>query len=346
MHLSEYAYTIPSELVAQQPQDSRSASRLLCLDQYSGQLQHRRFADLSRLLVPGDLLIFNDTRVLPARLYGQKSTGGKLELLIEKIIDYESALAHIKSNHPLKIGAHFIIESAIPAELVARERDLFKIKFTSKQSVYELLMSYGHVPLPTYIKREDTEEDRQRYQTVYAKHDGAVAAPTAGLHFDERLLQQLQEHGVEFAYVTLHVGAGTFQPVRAQQIEQHQMHSEVCMISSDVCDKIGQAKQRGNKVIAVGTTTVRCLETAAKSGSLQPFSGETDLFIYPGYRFKVNDGLITNFHLPESSLLMLVSAFAGHAAVMQAYEVAIAEKYRFFSYGDAMLIMDFSCATK
>ena len=332
----DFDYFLPEELIAQYPLDERTASRLLHVG--SNCLVDRQFTDLLKLVHKGDLLVFNNTRVIPARLFGTKATGGKIEVLVERILDKHRLLAHIRSSKSPKPGAKLVLESVIDATMTARHGALFELEFSSDRSVIELLEAHGHMPLPPYIERADELSDQSRYQTVYAEHAGAVAAPTAGLHFDEAMLEALRLKGVEFAYVTLHVGAGTFQPVRVDSIEDHHMHAEYVDVSQAVVDQVAATRARGGRVIAVGTTAVRSLESAATSGQLQPMQADTEIFIYPGYEFKVIDALITNFHLPQSTLLMLVSALAGHQHMMSAYRHAVEEKYRFFSYGDAMFI--------
>lgn len=338
MKKHEFYFELPDELIAQSPPQQRGASRLLVLDGGSGGIQDQQFADLPTLLRPGDLLVFNDTRVIPARLFGHKESGGRVELLVERVLDQHRVLAHVRASKSPKPGTRLVLEGGVQAQMVARHDDLFELRFDDERSVMEVLEAHGHLPLPPYIERAADEHDDERYQTVYAKHKGSVAAPTAGLHFDDALLAQLADHGVEFAYVTLHVGAGTFRPVRTDDIREHQMHSEYLEVSQRTCDAIAATHARGGRVIAVGTTSVRSLETAARTGQLQPYAGDTDIFIYPGYQFKVIDALITNFHLPESTLLMLVSALAGREHIMTAYQHAVSQRYRFFSYGDAMLI--------
>lgn len=324
----------------------RSASRLLSVDKGSGALSHSYFHNIVDLLNENDLLVFNNTRVIPARLYGQKTSGGKLEILIERMRSDSFAIVQIRSSKSPKPGAqlHLLghesdtVSSDPQIEVIGREGDFYLVKSVEGFQLAELIEEFGHMPLPPYIQREDTLEDLERYQTVYSEAPGAVAAPTAGLHFDEALLAALQAKGVKFSFLTLHVGAGTFQPVRVDNIKDHKMHYERIELSQDVCAAVLACKNRGGRVIAVGTTTVRSLETAALSGQLAPFSGETDIFIYPGFKFQVVDALITNFHLPESTLLMLVSAFASKEVIMNAYAEAIHERYRFFSYGDAMFL--------
>ena len=336
MRLSDFHFDLPEHLIAHHPLTERRASRLLHLEGPSGQVEHRRFVDLLELLRPGDLMVFNNTRVIPARLYGRKETGGQLEILVERVLDAQRVMAHVRASKSPKVGSRIITEGGAVAVMVARHDALFELAFD--EDVLALLERVGHMPLPPYIERADEPADRERYQTVYAQKAGAVAAPTAGLHFDQDMLQAITDMGVERAEVTLHVGAGTFQPVRVDRIEDHQMHSEWLEVSEAVVEAVKACKARGGRVIAVGTTSVRSLETAARDGELKPFSGDTDIFIYPGRPFNVVDALVTNFHLPESTLLMLVSAFAGYAQTMAAYRAAVAEQYRFFSYGDAMFI--------
>lgn len=341
MKVSDFSFNLPDELIARYPQAERSASRMLDVDAESGKVEHRQFTDITSLLQAGDLLVFNDTRVIPARLLGQKTSGGKVEVLVERVLDDHRVLAHVRANRAPKAGVRFRLENAFEAEVLGRDGALFELHFDSDESVLALLEAYGHMPLPPYIDRPDEHSDRERYQTVYNKKPGAVAAPTAGLHFDEKTLQALADKGVRFAYVTLHVGAGTFQPVRVDSIEEHIMHSEYAEVPQQTIDAIEETKNAGGKVVAVGTTSVRSLESMAKASSantLSPFFAETDIFIYPGYQFAVVDAMITNFHLPESTLLMLVSAFASRDIIMDAYDQAIKNEYRFFSYGDAMFL--------
>ncbi|QTP56336.1 tRNA preQ1(34) S-adenosylmethionine ribosyltransferase-isomerase QueA [Billgrantia sulfidoxydans] len=341
MQRADFHYELPEELIARYPSERRSDCRLLCVNGESGELAHRRFTDLLDLLEPGDLLVFNDTRVIPARLHGHKASGGKVEMLLERPLDAHRGLAHLRSSKSPKPGTELIFEGDVRAVVEGRREALFELRFLGETPLIELLERHGHMPLPPYIDRADELADRDRYQTVYARRDGAVAAPTAGLHFDEPLLERLAAKGVESAFVTLHVGAGTFQPVRADDIREHQMHSEWIEVNEAACAKVRAAQAAGRRVIAVGTTSVRCLESAcAKSadGEIAPFSGETDIFIYPGYEWRCVEALITNFHLPESTLLMLVASFAGYATTMAAYRDAVAERYAFFSYGDAMFL--------
>ncbi len=338
MQTRDFHFDLPEELIADRPLECRSASRLLCLDGASGEIADGHFTDLAELLQSGDLLVLNDTRVIPARLHGQKATGGRVEVLVERITGEREALVHLRANKTPKVGARLALEGDIEAEVVDREGALFRLRFAGDAPLLELLERHGHMPLPPYIQRPDAAEDRERYQTVFATRPGAVAAPTASLHFDEALFARLAQRGVETARLTLHVGAGTFQPVRSDDITEHHMHSEWLEVPQGVCRAVARTRERGGRVVAVGTTVVRALETAARTGALEPFVGETDIFIYPGYRFRVVDALITNFHLPESTLIMLVSAFAGRERVLAAYRHAVAERYRFFSYGDAMFI--------
>lgn len=336
MQVSDFYFELPESLIARHPLSERRASRLLVLDGPSGAINHQQFSDLLDYLRPEDLMIFNDTRVIPARLFGQKASGGKLEILVERVLDEFRVLAHVRSSKSPKPGAVIHIEGGGEAEMLARHDALFELRFA--EPVLGLLEQVGHMPLPPYIDRPDEEEDRERYQTVYARNAGAVAAPTAGLHFDEAMLQAIREKGIETEFVTLHVGAGTFQPVRVDRIEDHHMHREWLQVSQAVVDAVERCKGRGGRVIAVGTTSVRSLESAARDGQLKAFSGDTDIFLYPGKPFHVVDALVTNFHLPESTLLMLVSAFAGYPETMAAYAAAVEQNYRFFSYGDAMFI--------
>ncbi|VAW59507.1 S-adenosylmethionine:tRNA ribosyltransferase-isomerase [hydrothermal vent metagenome] len=336
MQTADFDFHLPQELIAQTPLEQRTASRLLRVR--GAEISDHQFSNLSDFLHPNDLLVFNNTKVIPARLHGQKETGGKLEVLVERVLDDHHLLAHVRASKSPKAGARLILEQFIQATMLERVGDLFKLRFEGESNVFDLLEQYGHIPLPPYIAREDDTTDKARYQTVYAKHAGAVAAPTAGLHFDQPMLDLLGAKGVKSAYVTLHVGAGTFQPVRVDKIENHHMHAEYIDVEQSVVEQIAQTKASGGRVIAVGTTAVRSLESAALHGALAEFHGDSQIFIYPGYEFKVVDAMLTNFHLPQSTLLMLVSAFSGHKIIMDAYHHAVAEKYRFFSYGDAMFL--------
>ncbi len=337
MKTSDFQYHLPKELIAQFPTQARTDSRLLVVDRNEG-LADKRFPDIEQYFNPGDLLVMNNTRVIPARLFGRKSTGGQVEVLIERVLNEHDVLAQVRASKSPKVNSVLKFENNIQATVMGREDSFFNLKFDTAESVISILDNIGHIPLPPYIERSDQETDFERYQTVYADQPGAVAAPTAGLHFDDDLLERLKRKGINTAYVTLHVGAGTFQPVRVDSIDDHVMHHEWINVPQALVEKINQTKLAGHRVIAVGTTTVRSLETAALAGTLKPFSGDTNIFITPGFEFKVIDALITNFHLPESTLLMLVSALAGHKPMMQAYRHAVEQKYRFFSYGDAMLI--------
>ena len=336
MNLSDFDYDLPPERIALTPLEKRSHSRLMVLERASGKISHQHFYDLVNFVSPGDLLVFNDSRVIPARLLGRKQTGGKVEILIERILAPDQVLAHVKASH-IKPGQQIFLDEQTFFTVLSHER-LYQLQLTSPYSLAEVLDQWGHIPLPPYIARPDNPADRERYQTVYAKHEGSVAAPTAGLHFDEEILSALKEKGVAFAYVTLHVGAGTFQPVKVENIYDHVMHSELIYLPQATVDAIQATKARGGRVISVGTTATRTLESVAKMGPLHEYLGETDIFIYPGFEFKVIDAMITNFHLPKSSLLMLVAAFAGYDLMRKAYDLAVQEHYRFFSYGDAMLI--------
>lgn len=337
--LAQFDYQLPEELIAQFPLKERSDSRLMVLERASGQISHYQVKDLPQFVNPGDLMVFNNSRVMAARLYGQKPTGAKIEFLVERVLNEKTFLSHVRANKTLKIGQKIHFENGAVCEIVAREHDLFKCEIISATSILKLMDEIGHIPLPPYMTREDSEFDKERYQTVYAKDLGSAAAPTAGLHFTETLLEELHTKGVKNTFVTLHVGAGTFQPVRSERIKDHVMHEEWLTVSKDVVEQVAQAKCAHKRIIAVGTTSVRSLETAALSGQLKPYTGESDLFLYPGKRFNVVDSLFTNFHLPKSTLLMLVCAFAGTELMLKAYETAVKERYRFFSYGDAMLIL-------
>lgn len=337
MRTSDFDYELPEELIAQRPLAQRSASRLLYVPP-EGDFEDRFFSELPALLRAGDLLVFNNTRVFPARVFGRKATGGRIELLVERVLGDRQALVHIRASKSPKAGTVLELPDEVQVCVEERQGELFKVSFECKETLLDYLERVGHMPLPPYIVREDEAQDSERYQTVYAQRTGAVAAPTAGLHFDDALLNILRERGIEQAFVTLHVGAGTFQPVRAEKIQDHYMHAEQFEVSEEVCRRIAETRARDGRVIAVGTTVVRSLETAAAGGELQPFKGETNLFITPGYRFRCIDALITNFHLPRSSLLMLVCAFGGYERIIRAYRYAVWRRYRFFSYGDAMLI--------
>ena len=340
MQRSDFHFDLPPHLIAQYPAE-RGTDRLLVLDGATGLWEDHLFPELPEWLHAGDLLVFNDTRVIPARLLGRKQSGGRVEIFIERIFDRSRVLALIRGGKSLAPGAQLTLDQGITVEVLQRQdrqNTLFELCFHDTRPVTAILDDIGHIPLPPYIQRPDEALDRKRYQTVYARRPGAVAAPTAGLHFDDALLAQLIQRGVAIAYVTLHVGIGTFQPIRVDPIADHQMHSEWMEVSEDTVAAIHATRARGQRVVAVGTTSVRALESASRTGQLLPFRGETDIFLYPGYRFRTVDALITNFHVPESSLLMLVCAFAGWERVMAAYRHAVTAGYRFLSYGDAMFI--------
>ena len=335
--LADFDYQLPASLIAQYPAIERTASRLLHLDR-AGQMKDRQFSDIVDLLKPNDLLVFNDTKVIKARLFGVKDTGGRVEMLVERILGVHEALAHVKASKSPKPSSKIFLAGKAGATVLGREANLFHLRF--ERPVLEILDEHGHVPLPPYIEHEDQAQDAQRYQTVYAKHPGAVAAPTAGLHFDENILARLAKQGVAQAFVTLHVGAGTFQPVRDNDLSQHQMHSEWYTVPHDTVQAIKRARAAGGRVVAVGTTSVRALESTALAcgGEFAASTGDTQLFITPGYAWQVVDAMVTNFHLPQSTLLMLVAAFIGYDPMKRAYEHAITHQYRFFSYGDAMFL--------
>jgi S-adenosylmethionine:tRNA ribosyltransferase-isomerase len=338
MRRQDFHFDLPPELIAQHPAAERGGSRLLLLDGADGGARRDlAFRELPGLLRRGDLLVFNDTRVIPARLFGHKDSGGQVEVLVERIVGEERVLAHVRASKAPKPGTWLTLEGALEVEMLGRAGDLFELRFHGP--VLPLLKRHGRMPLPPYIERDAAQQDGERYQTVYARREGAVAAPTAGLHFDDAMLAQLAAQGIERAFVTLHVGAGTFQPVRVDDIRDHVMHHEYLEVPAATCAAIHATRARGGRVVAVGTTVVRSLESAARGGALAPFAGETDIFIHPGYEFRVVDALLTNFHLPESTLLMLVCAFAGYDNVMAAYRHAVEQRYRFFSYGDAMFVL-------
>jgi S-adenosylmethionine:tRNA ribosyltransferase-isomerase len=343
LRVADFSFDLPEELIARYPKPDRTSSRLMSVEGNSGEILDLGFTDIVDQFNAGDLLIFNNTRVIPARMFGQKESGGKIEVLVERIIDDKRFLAHVRASKALKVGNQITLEEKVSATMLGRHGALFEIEIQGDQSVLSMLEEIGHMPLPPYIDRPDEDSDRERYQTVYNEKPGAVAAPTAGLHFDENLLDKMKVKGIEFAFITLHVGAGTFQPVKVDEIADHVMHSEYVEVSNEVVQQIAKTKAKGGRVIAVGTTSVRSIESAAKVAKekqlpLAEFYGDTDIFITPGYKFQVIDALITNFHLSESTLLMLVSAFSGYEHMMKAYQHAVKEKYRFFSYGDAMLL--------
>jgi S-adenosylmethionine:tRNA ribosyltransferase-isomerase len=336
MQLSDFNFELPAELIAQNPPENRTDSRLL-VPQSSDVFSEVEFSQIGTFLQAGDLLVMNDTKVIPARLFGVKETGGKVEIMIERLLSKQSARVMIRASRAPKINSLIILDNSETARILEKEAGFYILEF-SGESLLDLLDKVGHIPLPPYINRTDEPSDLSRYQTVYAEQSGAVAAPTAGLHFDENLLKSLEEQGIDHCFVTLHVGAGTFQPVKVDDIKTHKMHREVFEISQNTVDKIKQTKAQGGRIVAVGTTSVRTLESVVKQGELKAQSGETDIFIYPGFKFQVVDKLITNFHLPKSSLLMLVGAFMGKDKMFELYQYAIEKKYRFFSYGDAMLL--------
>jgi len=343
MNVSDFDFELPDGLIANYPEPNRTDSRLLALDGCDGTIKDGFFTDILALLKPNDLLVFNDTKVVPARLFGKKETGGKLEILFERRLDDITFLAHVRSSKSPKEGSKILLEEGLELTMKGRQGALFILQISkgNKQpgfNVFTLLEKLGHIPLPPYIERSDEELDQSRYQTVYAQNPGAAAAPTAGLHFDDNIIDSLKKKGVNTTFVTLHVGAGTFQPVKVEQIKDHVMHSEWIHVKEETVKAIEVTKKLGGRVVCVGTTSLRSLESASQSGQIKPFIGDTDIFIFPGYKFKTVDALITNFHLPKSTLLMLVSAFSGKDHVMSAYAHAIKEKYRFFSYGDAMFL--------
>ena len=338
MKKSDFHFDLPPELIAQAPLPDRSDSRLLLVPPGDAPFQDRQFLELPDLLQAGDLLIFNDTRVIPARLYGKKQTGGQVEILIERLLPDQCVRAQVGASKSPKAGSAITLTDGTLLTVLGREEEFYRLRFDTEEPVETVLNRLGKMPLPPYIRRDADADDDTRYQTVFARHAGAVAAPTAGLHFDEAVLTQLQAKGVQIGHITLHVGAGTFQPMRAENLKDHVMHSEWLNVGAELCAQIAATKARGGRVIAVGTTVLRALETAIVDGTVKPFAGDTQIFIFPGYRIRSIDALITNFHLPESTLLMLVSAFAGKDRIFAAYRHAVARQYRFFSYGDAMLL--------
>ncbi len=338
MRLSDFDYILPPELIAQAPATARSASRLLHLDGATGRLDDHRFTDILDLLHPGDLLVLNDTRVIKARLTGRKASGGRIEVLIERVLAGDHAYAQVRASHAPHPGSVLLLGDGVEATVIGRHDDLYELRFSGNAGVFDLLERHGALPLPPYITHAPDAGDEVRYQTVYAATPGAVAAPTAGLHFDAALLDALRARGITVAMLTLHVGAGTFQPVRVQNLAGHRMHSEWYSLPQATVDALRATRAAGGRIVAVGTTSLRALESAAAAGDIVAGAGETSLFVMPGYRFRIVDRLITNFHLPKSTLLMLVSAFGGMEHIRRAYQHAIAQRYRFFSYGDAMLI--------
>lgn len=339
MKKSDFHFDLPAELIAQAPLEERSASRLLVLNAVAKSVSDRHLRELPGLLRAGDLLVFNDTRVLPARLFGRKASGGAVEILVERVTGTHDATVQLGVSKKPKEGSAIELADGSLARVLGRDGEFFRLRFETAEPLEKVLLRLGRMPLPPYITREPGDDDSERYQTVFAREPGAVAAPTAGLHFDEALLAQLAAAGIGSAHITLHVGAGTFQPMRAEKLEDHVMHREWLNVGAELVEKIRRTRENGGRVIAVGTTVVRALESATRDGVLEPFAGETQIFIFPGYRFSSVDGLLTNFHLPESTLLMLVSAFAGKDFILEAYRHAVAQRYRFFSYGDAMLIL-------
>ena len=338
MKKSDFIYSLPAELIAQKPLSDRQASRLLCLNRATGQIEDKQFSDFINLIDQNDLLVFNDTRVIPARLFGKKQSGGKVEILIERNLDAHRAIAHVRASKTPKAGSLIRLDQGYYCEVLGREDDLFVLEFKGDTPLMQLLEHIGHIPLPPYIMREDTVADRTRYQTVFARESGAVAAPTAGLHFDLSMMDSIKAKEIQTAFVTLHVGSGTFQPVRVENLSEHKMHKEYFVVPPPTVEAVRQTRKAGGRVIAIGTTSVRALESASKSGQIESGFGDTDLFITPGYHFKSVDAMLTNFHVSESTLLMLVAAFAGHDDIKLSYQHAIEQSYRFFSYGDAMFV--------
>ena len=335
---SDFHFELPSELIAQQPLAQRSASRLLVVDAVGDSVDDRQFAELPELLREGDLLVFNDTRVLPARLFAHKESGGAVEILVERVTAAQTARAQLGVSKKPKSDSRIVLSDGTVLTVLGRDGEFFELRCEPNETFEQLLLRLGRMPLPPYIERDADDADLERYQTVFARENGAVAAPTAGLHFDEALLQRMRDRGINFGHVTLHVGAGTFQPMRVEALSEHVMHREWLNVGAALVEQIREIRARGGRVIAVGTTVVRALESATRGGELQPFAGETQIFIFPGYKIRSVDGLVTNFHLPESTLLMLVSAYAGRERMLIAYQHAVEQRYRFFSYGDAMLI--------
>lgn len=339
MQLSDFQFELPNELIARFPLATRTASRLMCVDSHAGSFTHEYFPHVLQLIQPGDLLVFNNTKVIPARLIGKKPTGGQVELLVERILDEHRVLGQVRASKPPKVGDKLYFAQDVVFEMLGRHHQFYELQYCgTDKTVLEAVEAIGQIPLPPYMQRTPDEQDNERYQTVYAEHKGSVAAPTAGLHFDQALLDALRAKAVNFGYVTLHIGAGTFAPVRVEDVRTHQMHPEYLEVSPELCAAIKETKANGKRVIAVGTTSLRSLEAASATGETQPFYGDTSIFIYPGYTFQCVDALITNLHLPGSTLLMLVSAFGGYETMMRAYKEAVEQKYRFYSYGDAMWI--------
>ncbi len=345
MKKSDFHFVLPGDLIAQLPLSERTASRLLVLAA-DGRLDDRMFRELPAWLRAGDLLVFNDTRVLPARVFGRKETGGEVEIMVERLLGNHEIKAQVRASKSPRAGGFLIVGDDIRVEVLGRDDEFFRLRFHSSEPVEKILLRIGRMPLPPYVKRAADVDDLERYQTVFAREPGAVAAPTAGLHFDDAMLADLAAQGVNFGHITLHVGAGTFQPMRVDRLHDHRMHSEWLNVGAELCEIIRATRAAGGRVIAVGTTVVRALESAQRDGEVLPFAGETQIFIFPGYRIRSVDALLTNFHLPESTLLMLVSAFAGRESVLAAYRHAVMQRYRFFSYGDAMLIFPSVAATE
>lgn len=338
MQVADFTFHLPDKLIARYPTEERSASRLMRLHGETGSVEHGQFADILGFLQPEDLLVINNTKVIPARLYGAKESGGKIEILVERMLDDQRLLAHVRASRSPKPGARLLLEGEVWATMVSRQDSLFELQLEGSETVLDVLQRLGHMPLPPYIDRPDETADRERYQTVFGEKHGAVAAPTAGLHFDKALLDAIRAKGVRIVTITLHVGAGTFLPVKVDNIEDHHMHGEIVEVTEEVATAVKHTRANGGRVVAIGTTSVRALEAASAKGDIAAYAGETHIFIYPGYKFKSVDALLTNFHLSESTLLMLVSAFAGRDHVLAAYNQAVAQEYRFFSYGDAMLV--------
>jgi S-adenosylmethionine:tRNA ribosyltransferase-isomerase len=336
MQLSDFHFDLPEELIAKYPAEIRTESRLLCLGD-GNDLTHIKFHQLIQQINPGDLLVVNDTSVIPARLFGRKTSGGLVEILVERILDTQRILAQVRVSKAPRQGDFLIFPNDVRLEIVGRVKQFYELRYDHpERTILDVIEEIGHIPLPPYMRREADDSDKERYQTVYARYKGSVAAPTAGFHFDEAMLATLREKGVEMGYLTLHIGAGTFAPIRVENIKEHQMHPEYLSVPELLCEQIRATKARGNRVIAVGTTSLRALETACQSGEIAPYNGETSIFIYPGYQFRSADALVTNMHLPSSTLLMLVCAFSGYERVMHAYREAVRCGYHFYSYGDAM----------
>ena len=344
MKLSQFSFDLPEELIAKYPSENRDEARLMVINRKTGEIEHKLFKDIITYVDEGDVMVMNNTKVFPARLHAKKESGGQAEILAERLLDGMRVKAQVKASRSPKVGGRLLIAEGVQATVIGREDAFFILQFEAQCTLAEIFNRYGHMPLPPYIERQDDAADRERYQTVYAEQLGAVAAPTAGLHFTPELLHEIEALGVDIAYITLHVGAGTYKPVKVDNVEEHKMHAEHIEVNAEVCQQVKATRAAGGRVFAVGTTCVRALEsaaqqTAAGQAELKPYTGDTDIFIYPGYQFQVVNGLITNFHLPRSTLLMLVSALAGQQTIAKAYRHAVEQRYRFFSYGDAMLIL-------